>query len=244
MSLFGIDFTQQTAPRGFTLAGAARSADGNASTAEAAAPESGTASSTPETSRSKGVSLSSENMMASHFVHAGRKQSEYVSGMMIGLDLQNQFATQMQSVVSGYRDVANLTAMAKALQGKEINNADLSLIGTKAAETMEDVIDGKVSEENAEQAEDIRRDVEERAEEATASESEKVLENETSPQEGLEQSLEDAESVGEDGETAAPAEAEDGGIKAAPEGDGSESAEPGAGAEESAPPLRSLDILV
>ena len=252
MNLLSLDITHQTASRGFTLAGGVRAADRTASGPEAtsATPESSQA--TAEPSRSKGVSLSSESMMASHFVHAGRRQSEYVSGMMVGLDLQNQFATQMQSVVAGYRDVANLTAMAKALQGKEIDNADLNLIGTKAAEALEDVIDAEVSEKNAEQAEELRQDVEEKAEEATASEIEKVLENETLPQEALEEDLEDAAPADENGQTAAPTETETVAptktetvaAEAAPDRDDPAPAASGTEAAPAVPPTPSIDILV
>ncbi|MEF2232022.1 MAG: hypothetical protein V3571_13910 [Pseudodesulfovibrio sp.] len=188
MNLFGIDFTHQSST-GFSLSGAAaRSANVAAQASEPAA--------------SATASLSSENMMASHFVQAGRKQSKYISGLMIGLNVQSQFANQMQSVVAGYRNVLALTSEVKSLQGEEMTNADLYLLGMKAAESVGDVVDGEVTEKNAEQAEEIRQDVEERAEEATASESEKVMEDETSPIEELEENLEEAAPSGSDGEAA------------------------------------------
>ena len=237
MNLFGIDITQQTAPKGFSLAGGVRPADRGGVKPEATPVA-------PEPSRSTGVSLSNENMMASHFVHAGRRQSKYVSGMMAGLDLQNQMATQMQSVVAGYRDVANLTAIAKMLQGKEITNADLHLIGSDAAEAIEDVIDAEVSEKNAEQAEELSRDVEEKVEEVMASEIEKVLENETSPQEALDKDLEDAAPADEDGLAAAPIGEEAVGSEAAQEGDDPVPAASGTEASELVPPAQFIDILV
>ena len=185
MILSGIDLTQRTST-GFTQSGTTgRTAEKN---------------DTVQAPKAQGVTLSNTNMMAGHFVHGAKEDSKYISGLMKGLDVEQSFSSQMNSLVTGYKNVGELTAKAKALQGKEMTNADWALLGQQAEDDVKTIVDDEVSDTHEEKLEDIRDDIEEKADEAVTPESEKALENETAPQEALEESLEDGEQAAAEAE--------------------------------------------
>ncbi|WP_338669857.1 hypothetical protein [Pseudodesulfovibrio methanolicus] len=177
MQLFGIDLSSQE------KTGLSMSIGGQRASSEA--PPSAPIPDAAYTQKA----LAADNTMTGHFVHAGRKQSKYITGLMMGFELEKTFSNQMRSVVAGYNNLVDLTAKAKALAGDKINNIDRERIGEEAADHVKTVIDNEVSDTNNEKLEDIREEIEEKADEAVKPESEKALENTTAPREELEKSL-------------------------------------------------------
>lgn len=244
MTLFGIDSSQQGTPL-FRMAGTGQQ---TRATAEPAT----------QTVEESTVASSGTSIMAGHFVHAFRQESEYITGLKAGLSAQNNLMTKMQSVITGTRNVMDLTANAMALQGKEMTYAQQVLLGEKAADDVKTIVEDEVADTNGEKIEELREDIEEKAKEAVASESQEKLENETSPQEELEDSLDEtapeaqAEAEGQEAVTEPEPNAEP--VAAAPETDRTEAAAPtdetGQGtaapqeAPGEAPATPSIDIIV
>ena len=163
MDLFGIERAQQTTPL-FRLGGVNRQAAETTDNVEAA-----------DTHKAVRKSTS---IMAGHFVHAHQEESRYIAGLKTGLALQNSFRDQMQAVVSNYRKLVEMTG-------------DLSY-AEDAVKAVGSIVDGEEEDANSEKLEEIREDIEEKADEAMATESQKALENETSPQDALDESLDEA----------------------------------------------------
>lgn len=164
MDLFGISF-EKTPLTGFSLAGAVQPA------AKEPAAE-GIAVEPPRTAMRT-------NLMAGNFVHANREESRYVKGLKAGLATQNDFLNKMQSVVAGYRYLVELS-------GDPSYSKD-------AVKAVSSIVDDEVKDTNTDKIEEMREDIEEKADEAVAPESEKAMENDASPQEALEDSLKEAE---------------------------------------------------
>ena len=164
MNLFGIDSAPQRTPL-FKLGGVNQQPVDTTENGEVA-----------DTHSSDRKSI---NIMAGHFVHAHREESRYVAGIKAGLALQNSFRDQMQAVVSQYRKLVELSG-----------DPSYAKDAVKAVNSM---VDDEEEDANSEKLEEIREDIEEKAEEAVAPESQKALENETSPQEALDESLDEVE---------------------------------------------------
>jgi hypothetical protein len=193
MKLFGIDFSsQERVGLSMTIGGQRTPSRG-----AAAVPD------ITDTLNSRSL-RPDDNTSGGHFVHAVRERSVYINGFLKGLELEKSFANQMRSVVAGYNNLVELTAKAKALAGDKINNIDRERIGKEAADHVKTVIDDEVSDTNNEKLEDIREDIEEKADEAVKPESEKALENETSPQEELEETLDGNDQAAGTEEAASP----------------------------------------
>lgn len=164
MDLFGISHGT-TSSTGFTLAGSVRPA------AKEPADE-GTAVESPRPSMRT-------NIMAGNFVHSNREESRYIKGLKTGLATQNEFLNKMQSVLSDYRHLVELSG-----------DPSYSKDAVKAVSSM---VENEVKDTNTEKIEEMREDIEKKAEEAVAPESEKAMENDASPQEALKDSLKKAE---------------------------------------------------
>ncbi|WP_419785027.1 hypothetical protein [Pseudodesulfovibrio sp.] len=216
MDLFGINSAHQNAT-GFSLAFRPDRDSGEADTAETVR----ASESSPEISSPK------DNVMSSHFVHAHQERSAYLSGFMVGLKLQNSFSGQMQSLVSGYQRIAALAENAMTLAGKEMNDADRHLLGMKASKDADNIVDGHVEESNEEKLDEMRRDIDERAHDATASESEKVLEKGASPEEPQEAVAEEKDTVPQAAANAGKDIPAQGDALETPVSDGKEAAPPG-----------------
>ncbi|MEZ7196895.1 hypothetical protein [Pseudodesulfovibrio karagichevae] len=213
MDLFGIESAQQTTSL-FKLGGVNRQAADTTKSVEAA--------------DTHNAVWDSSNIMAGHFVHAYREESRYIAGLKTGLALQNSFRDQMQAVLSKYRKLVELTGDPSYAKD--------------AVKAVNSIVDNEVKDTNTEKLEEAREDIEKKADEAMATESQKALENETSPQEALDKSLDKAapeaqpEAEGKQSVTEPVAAASETGqpqTTAAPEADsGQEAAAPEAAAPE------------
>lgn len=243
MNLFGIDLSQH-ASTGFEMAKlnrpAANESDAGDPVADNPAAEPSVAAA-PAAPPSR-TSLSS-SMMASNFVHTGKEESRYITGLKKGLAMQKSFMDQMNAVVAGYRYLVEMSG-----------DPSYSKDAVKAVSSM---VEDEVKDTNVEKLEDIREDIEEKAEEATAPESEKVLEDDVTPQEELDEALDEAteETKAEDGTLAAaapeagtetktaPAEGGDKKETAAPEADNVQDTGP-TESSATAPQAPSVDLIV
>ncbi len=190
MNIFGIDFSQQSTAL-FRQSQPARddAASPDAVSNGAASPEAA-----PGAPDARPTPARKVNLLAGNFVRTGeRTDSRYISGVKAKLHDQANFLTQMQSVVAGARNVLGLMSELAARNGEKVPYAEMVLIGQKAADDIKTVIDDEVSVTQAEKLEEMRDEIEEQADEAVAPESEKVLEDDTTPQETLEKSLEEGE---------------------------------------------------
>lgn len=212
VELFGINFTQPDA-KGLTM----QMSPGHPPVPTSEVPR------TP--ARDEYALPASDNMLAGNFVqHGFQERSRYVNGLMAGLEVQNSFMSQMQSVVAGYAHIRDLSP--------DMNNAEKNLLGQKAAEALKQVIDDEVKKEIGEEIEAMADEIEEKADEAVAPESEEVMESQTSPQEELEKSMEETEPAAQSAEATEPEKSDE------PEPADEQSS------SEEGPPAPTLDIIV
>lgn len=120
-------------------------------------------------SASAGVSSLSQastgNLMAGNFVHAGSNASKYTKARSAALQAGQAMRSRQSAVLqSGMATLAGITASSS---GGE-NYAELTLAGKKAARSMRREETQSVSERSEENLDEIKDDVESRAEKAMA----------------------------------------------------------------------------
>ncbi|WP_419784830.1 hypothetical protein [Pseudodesulfovibrio sp.] len=172
MDLFGIESAQKTTPL-FKLGRMNQQAADTTKSVEAADTHNDARDSIHEAVRD------SFHMSGGHFVHAHRKDSRYIAGLKTGLALQNSFRDQMQAVVSQYRKLVEMSGDPSYAKD--------------AVKAVNSLVDKEEGDRNSDKLDEIKEDIEKKADEAMATESQKALENETSPQ-TVDESLDEAAS--------------------------------------------------
>ena len=96
-----------------------------------------------------------EDLMEGSFMDLGSGPSRYIEATMIGLQVNNEFKNKMGGILESYK-----------LQAQSTDSyAEKNLIGQKAANAVGDMVEGEVSETEAERMEKEREEFEEKIEE-------------------------------------------------------------------------------
>ena len=96
-----------------------------------------------------------DNLMEGSFMDMNSGSSRYIEATMIGLKVNSEFKNKMGSILESYKLQAEATD----------SYAEKNLIGQKAANAVGDMVEGEVSESEAERMEKEREEFEEKIEE-------------------------------------------------------------------------------